>query len=142
MDMNEPHIQNNKIKRFVADITEPEAWREVLSYVDRNGKFDFCICTHTLEDIANPVFVCSQIQKIAKSGFVATPSKYREVCRFESGAPYRGYFNHRWIFDVEGTTIKGYPKVNMIDYIKEFDQIADLSEEKSELSFWWQDSVC
>lgn len=81
MDFNIP--ENGKYKDgllvFVADITNPKHWKDVLEYVDKNGKFDFCICTHTLEDIMNPGFVCEQISKIAKEGYIATPSKHSEL---------------------------------------------------------------
>ena len=64
IDFNEPVTYMDKIMLFKCDITHPDSWKDVLQYVKDNGKFDFCICTHTLEDIMNPIFVCEQISKI------------------------------------------------------------------------------
>jgi hypothetical protein len=127
---------------FKCDITHPDSWAEVLSYVEENGKYDFCICSHTLEDIMNPVYVAEQIQKIAKEGYVAVPSKYRELSRFECGSTgYRGYIHHRWIFDMRDNIFIGYPKINYLDSTNVFDKIADMDEYKSDLSFYWKDKI-
>jgi hypothetical protein len=53
------------IMHFKCDITNPRDWSRVLEYIGKEGKYDFCICTHTLEDIMNPVFVSEQIAKIS-----------------------------------------------------------------------------
>lgn len=141
MDFNAPTIYNSKITYFKGDITHPDSWKDVLEYVKYNGKFDFCICTHTLEDIMNPVFVCEQISKIAYEGYVAVPSKYIELSRFESEHPYRGYIHHRWIFDIIDNKFIGYPKINYIDSTNIFDKIADSSYKKRDLSFYWKDNI-
>ena len=145
VDFNSPNFpQDNKllIKYFNMDITHPDSWLEILDYVKDNGKFDFCICTHTLEDIMNPVYVCEQIQKIAKGGYVAVPSKYRELSRFEIGQnSYRGYIHHRWIFDIKNNIFVGYPKINYLDCTDVFDTIADFDINKYDLSFFWKDNI-
>lgn len=139
MDFNEPIMHTNKITQFKCDITHPDSWTDVIQYVKDNDKFDFCICTHTLEDIMNPVFVCEQIQKISNEGYIAFPSKYRELYRFEGH--YRGYIHHRWIFDtVNNNNIIAYPKINYIEnYI--FDRIANISNDIQDLSFFWKNSI-
>ena len=53
-------------------------WEKVEEHVDQYGKFDFCLCSHTLEDIINPFYACKMIEKTCKSGFIAIPSKYIE----------------------------------------------------------------
>lgn len=138
MDFNEPVMNSNKITQFKCDITHPDSWSQVIQYVKDNGKFDFCICTHTLEDIMNPVFVCEQIQKISNEGYIAFPSKYRELSRFEGH--YRGYIHHRWIFDIVNDNIIAYPKINYIDS-DIFNDIADYNHNVSDLSFYWKDNI-
>jgi hypothetical protein len=136
VDFNDSCCSN--ILHFKCDITHPDSWIELLNYVNLNGKFDFCICTHTLEDIMNPVFVCEQIEKVAKEGYIAFPSKYRELSRIEGN--YRGYIHHRWIFTPKDDYILSFPKINYIeDQI--FDSIADSSNDKFDLSFYWKNNI-
>ncbi len=60
-------------------------------------EFDFVNCTHTLEDIRDPGFVISQMNRVAKSGFVSVPNRHQENSPVES-RNYLGYGHHRWIF--------------------------------------------
>jgi hypothetical protein len=138
VDFN-PIESNSSIRFFKCDITDIDSYHELNEYVEKNGKFDFCICSHTLEDIINPVFVTKQLAKLANGGFIAFPSKYRECARFEGN--YRGYIHHRWIFDVEGQSIMAYPKVNFIENDPFFDSIADLDENRKDLSFFWKNMI-
>jgi hypothetical protein len=133
---------NLKIQHFKCDITHPDSWNELLLYVEKNGKFDFCICTHTLEDIMNPVYVSEQIQKIAKEGYIAVPSKYRELSRFECrNNRYRGHIHHRWIFDIIDNIFVGFPKINYLDSTNIFDKISNFEDNKKDLSFFWKDTI-
>jgi len=127
------------IKHFKCDITNPRDWGVLLEYVSREGKYDFCICTHTLEDIINPVFVSEQIANIALAGYIAFPSKYRELAKFQGD--YRGYIHHRWIFTAKNNGIIGFPKIGFLENCKAFDSIADLADNKSDLSFYWKDTI-
>ena len=140
IDFNLLEINKTNIIHFNCDITHPDSYKEVFEYIEKNGKFDFCICTHTLEDIINPVFVCEQICKISKEGFISFPSKFRELCRCVGN--YRGYIHHRWIFKVSNNNeIIGYPKINMIENNTSFDKIANFSDNIKDLSFYWKDSI-
>lgn len=137
---------------FQCDITDPNAWHSVLAHVEISGKWDFCICTHTLEDIMNPVFVCRQMEKIASAGYIAFPSKYRELSRFvELNQPFRGYMHHRWIFTIKNyqnaienenndAQVIGFPKINYIE-APCFDVVQDMNEDKKDLSFYWKKHI-
>jgi len=141
IDFNNLEVNNTNIKHFNCDITHPNSYNEILNYVKENGKFDFCICTHTLEDIMNPVYVCEQICKISNEGYISFPSKFRELSRFEGGN-YRGYIHHRWIFKVkDNSRIIAYPKINLIENNPLFDKIANFSENIKDLSFYWTKTI-
>ena len=140
---------------FVADITNPNQWSEILSFVEKNGKFDFCICCHTLEDIMNPGFVCEQISKISKEGYIATPSKHNELSIFEAYYlvknkynpetiicyGHKGYMHHRWIFAINNNTLIGFPKIGYLETSKIFDIIASTEQNIADLSFFWKDNI-
>jgi hypothetical protein len=111
IDIREPL---NKTKHtFVGNIDEPEIWEDVLKHVAKHGQWDYAICTHTLEDIHNPVYVTKQIEKIAKKGLIVEPSKFRELLRFSGN--FRGFIHHNWIFDVRDGELIALPKINYIE---------------------------
>lgn len=127
---------------FNGDINEHHVWDNIISYVEKHGKFDFCVCTHTLEDIRNPFFVCNQMAMIAKAGYIAVPSKYLELARFENGPDgYRGHIHHRWIFDVRNDRLIGYPKLSFLESASFPDKIASTESGKKDLSLYWKDSI-
>ena len=113
VDLREVNHQN--VKHFKGNINDPSLWEQIKQYVEVRGKYDYCICTHTLEDIAFPSFVASQIQGIAHEGIITTPSKYRECCRFELDNLIRGYIHHRWIMTIKDNSILAFPKLNLIE---------------------------
>jgi hypothetical protein len=140
VDFNAPDNLPNYITHYQCDITHPDSWKKILEDVNKNEKFDFCICTHTLEDIMNPGFVCEQMSKISRAGYIAVPSKHRELSRFEYSC-YRGYIHHRWIFTIHDNKCIGFPKINYIDSVNTFDAVADISPSKYDLSFYWKGEI-
>ena len=138
VDLNEASLIDTT--HFRGDINNIHVWDGVLDYVAKNGKFDFCICTHTLEDISNPIFVVNMLSKIANEGFVAVPSKYVESRR--NGGPCRGWLHHRWIFNNENEKVIAYPKLPSTEHLECLDQVAlEYGQHNSELSFFWE-GVC
>jgi FkbM family methyltransferase len=143
-DINPPEkdMSNRPVMIFKMNINDPYAWEEINNYVKNNGKFDFSICTHTLEDISNPKFVCKKLEEISKAGYIAVPSKYIELARFEDEQyKYRGYIHHRWIFSIENNKFIGYPKIPLLEHDTIYDSIASTNIETRDLSFYWQNSI-
>ena len=144
VDLVQPTEQNkllhNKIG-FFGNISHPSVWQRIKDDVAINGPFDFAICTHVLEDIASPGFACRAMTQFCKAGFIAMPSKYAELKRREG--PWRGYAHHRWIYDIYGDGILGYPKINALDYCFEFDEIGSKCnrETNEEIQMLWEDSI-
>lgn len=143
IDFNPPNLNNN-IKRYNFDITDYESWADIEKEVQRNGKYDFSICSHTLEDIIDPRMVVKKLQKISKAGFISIPSKYKEFARevefFENNSsPYRGYIHHRWIFTfLEGAFI-AFPKINFIEYLTQGDKL--VNSNYPDLNFYWENEI-
>jgi hypothetical protein len=146
-DINVPPsgTASKDIRFFQVDITHPVGWRRIRAHVEAFGKFDFSICSHTLEDVINPAFVAEQLSAISHGGYVATPSKYAELSRqVESPpalTPYRGYIHHRYIFTMHAGTMVGFPKINYIEYAPGFDEVGSYSAQREELSLFWRDKL-
>ncbi len=84
---------------FVGDINEIEIWDRIIT--QRKGKkFDFSICTQTLEDLRDPIFVIKQLKRISSMGYISTPNKHIEFSN-PTSSMWLGYAHHRWIFSVK-----------------------------------------
>jgi SAM-dependent methyltransferase len=67
--------------------------------------FDFAICRHTLEDIANPVFVCRELSRVSRAGYVETPHRVYESTKGVERHQWAGHYHHRWLVEMEGGKI-------------------------------------
>ena len=74
------------------NILDEKTWQEI-----EKNKFDFCICTHVLEDIRSPDFVINKINKNFRSGYISMPCKHTELSWVDTDK-FIGYHHHRWIF--------------------------------------------
>lgn len=132
-------------KEFIFDITDYDSWKPLEDYVEKNGKFGFSICSHTLEDITDPRMVAKKLSKIAKGGFVSFPSKYFEFTKnldeYQTAVgSYRGYIHHKWIFTFQEGKLYALPKANFteIDY---FNKYSNPRSDIFDLSFIWKDNL-
>lgn len=153
-DLQRPQFKTLK-PVFIVDIGNPLTWRNILDWVNLNGKFDFSICTQTLEHVANINCALNFLSRIAIRGFVSVPSKYTELkkgvsygdeglSRCNMNAHYRGFLPHRWIFTVRQNGISeevlwAFPKLNFIEYMNL--PWVDKWESSCELSFEWENSI-
>jgi hypothetical protein len=105
---NEPERFSREtwIERDVCD-------REPFPFSDR--QIDFAICSHTLEDVRDPVWVCSELIRVAKAGYVEVPSRLEEQSWGVNG-PFVGWSHHRWLIDVSDETIEFVAKLHSIHH--------------------------
>jgi hypothetical protein len=138
-DMQRPPEVPTHVAFFEVDLNMPCTWRPALEHVARHGKFDFSICSHTLEDLSCPKCAVQFLQGVSKAGYVALPSKYRE-CSRRGDSKFRGFIHHRWVFDVKGGRLVAYPKIPLLEYLPEADALAKMLDiyANKELSFKWQ----
>ena len=130
---------------FTGDMNLVPVWKEVFDHVNEHGKFNFAVCTGTLEDISSPKFVCDMLEQIAEEGYIAVPSKYVE-CRkhpdHPEEGPIRGWIHHRWIYNIEDGKFIGYPKLPFTEYLEYFDEIGKkFNGNNDELSFFWKEMI-
>lgn len=90
----EPRLSRAGVTVHHGDICSPVTWEPF-----KDDQFDFVNCTHTLEDIRDPMLVIQQMQRVARAGFVAVPSRHIEFTSIESSS-YLGFGHHRWVFHV------------------------------------------
>ena len=128
-------IQKEGVKFFNFNIQNKDTWSELIYYVEENGKFDFSICSHTLEDVLTPVDLLNLLPKISKRGYIAVPSKYDEFS-FLWNNKYRGNAHHKQIIDVKDDMICIYPKYPFIEVYDESDEILKSSSGKELVVFW------
>lgn len=132
-------IDKSDVLQFNIDIEKTELWKPVFDYVETNGKFDFSICSHTLEDVFNPIDLILNLEKISKRGYIAIPSKYSEFTQHFDHL-YRGHGHHKQFFDIKSDALTIYPKFNWI----ETDKRSDLIKEKNgpnELTLIWEEKI-
>jgi hypothetical protein len=95
---------------IVGDVHDPALWREI-----RARRFGFCICSHVLEDIRDPVFVLAQLRETFSRGYIAVPNKHVEFNHIES-RHYVGYGHHRWIYTLTDDELRVVAKFPFASY--------------------------
>jgi len=128
-------IKEEGVKFFNFNIQNKDTWSELISYVEEHGKFDFSICSHTLEDVLTPVELLNLLPKISKRGYIAVPSKFDEFS-FLWDNKYRGNAHHKQIIDVKDDMICIYPKYPFIEVYDESDEILKSSLGRELVVFW------
>lgn len=101
----------------VGDICTHEAWHRFA-----DNEFDFVICSHTLEDVRDPIVVCAQMNRVGKAGYIETPSRFRECARSGADDVFPGWEHHRWLVDVVDRCLIFTPKMawtSLFDFLGE-----------------------
>lgn len=62
--------------------------------------FDFAICSHTLEDVRDPVWACAELARVARAGYVEVPSRLGEQAWGVQGS-WVGWGHHHWLVDID-----------------------------------------
>lgn len=96
--------------------------KEKLPFEDKS--FDFVLCRHMLEDMFNPFHVCEEMSRVAKAGYIETPSPIAELTRgVDGGAPqYRGYHHHRFIVWEWSGQLNFVSKYPVVEYLNADDE--------------------
>ena len=114
--------------------------------------FDFAVCSHLLEDVRDPLAVCRELCRVAKSGYIETPSRLREIYSKQrwftlkslfGSIPEIGFSHHRWFVEVDGLHLRFTPKTSAIvqdrrHYLTRGQIGRKLTEQESGLSFFWE----
>ena len=112
--------------------------REPWPFAD--GEIDFAVCSQTLEDVRDPVWVCSELVRVAKAGYVEVPSRLEEQSYGVHG-PWVGWSHHRWLIDVRGSSVQFVFKHHLL-HARESDHFpagfhTTLSPQERAQQLWW-----
>ncbi len=128
-------MDKEDVKFFNFNIQDKQTWGELLNYVEQHGKFDYSICSHTLEDVITPTELLDLLPKISNKGYIAIPSKFDEFS-FLWDNKYRGNAHHKQIIDVKDNTICIYPKYPFIEVFDESNKLLENNLGKELVVFW------
>jgi hypothetical protein len=126
-------------ERFSADtwVQRDVCDREPFPFAD--DAIDFAVCAHTLEDLRDPLWVCRELARVARSGYVEVPSRLEEQSVGVEG-PWVGWGHHRWLIEVEEERIEFVHKNHSVQadgnhFPAGFAE--RLSEEERVETLWW-----
>lgn len=118
--------------------------------------FDFSICSHTLEDVRDPIVITSELARVSKAGYIEVPSWAREIfikdrfwrLRMVAGrSPEIGFPHHRWLCELNDGELHFYQKdsnisLNRRNYISRSDLgRKKLAENEAGIGIFWTDTV-
>jgi hypothetical protein len=103
--------------------------------------FDFVVCSHTLEDIRDPLWVCSEMIRIGKAGYIEVPSRLVESCRGVESPGMVGYSHHRWLIEIENNRVQFLQKLGLIHSHWRFSLpasfVRSMSKKEAVQWLWW-----
>ncbi len=108
-----------------------------------DGQFDFSVCSHTLEDVRDPVFVCQELIRVSRAGYVEVPSRLEEQTYGFQG-PWVGWSHHRWLIDLDEDELTFVFKPHVL-HGRPSDQFPTsfrdgLNSRQRVLCLWWRGS--
>jgi SAM-dependent methyltransferase len=83
------------------------------SFPFADKQFDFVICSHTLEDVRDPLWVCSEIIRVGNRGYIEIPSRLAESSRGIEPNQV-GWSHHRWLVEIDPPEVRFLMKYHMI----------------------------
>ena len=112
--------ENDRIVSESNWITMDFSYAEPLPFEDKS--VDFVVCSHTLEDLNNPIWLCKEINRVAKRGYIEVPSRLIESMKgLELSKPlndlYTGYYHHKWFVELINDEVVFTHKNPLINFL-------------------------
>ncbi len=86
-------------ERFTADTWVQRDICATAPWPFDDDEFDLVVCSHTLEDVRDPVRVCEELVRVARAGYVEVPAPVNELTYGLHG-PWVGWSHHHWITEL------------------------------------------
>ena len=71
----------------------------------RDHQFDVAVCVMTLADLRDPIWVCHELTRVARRGYVEVPTIVAELLQHgddDAGGQHLGLAHRRWFVQMEG----------------------------------------
>jgi hypothetical protein len=115
---------------------------EPLPFADKS--VHYLICSHTLEDLRDPIRLCKEINRVARRGYIEVPSRRMESIRNLEHPGYPGYYHHHWLVEIDDRTITFRFKTPLMcsswKYTFPRSYVRQLSAEDRVAYMFWEDS--
>ena len=116
--------------------------KDPLPFEDKS--IDFVVCSHTLEDVRDPIFLCAELNRVARAGYIETPSINAELTFGIESKRYAGWYHHRWLVEMAGQRITFRHKPHLVhaDWRYHFPKRLARSMTTAQRVTWmlWEDS--
>jgi ubiquinone/menaquinone biosynthesis C-methylase UbiE len=134
-----------KSKLLAKKFVQLDVTKQKLPFNDK--EYDFCLCTHTLEDLYNPFLLIDEMSRVAKRGFISTPSMGQDMeyshfnlTDWKTGQRrVPGIAHHKWFFYEKKGIIQIIPKNYPILYSSKFHITKWLGD--SEFQYFWEEKI-
>jgi hypothetical protein len=139
-----PASQGGEVEHFTEKtwIVRDLCDRAPFPFADKS--LDFVICSQTLEDLRDPLWVCSEMVRVGKRGYLEVPSRAAESSRGWEHPHMAGLSHHRWLIDIEGSHLRFLMKPHLIHthwrYSLPESYFQQLSEEQRNQWLFWEGS--
>lgn len=114
---------------------------EPLPFADNH--FDYVVCSHTLEDIRDPVWVCGEMARVSRAGYIEVPAREEEQTRGVHG-PFVGWSHHHWLCDIDPAGISFVLKPGVLHGLAELEHPRSHYEQMSPSdriqALFWRDT--
>jgi hypothetical protein len=106
-----------------------------------DGQFDFAVCSQTLEDVRDPVWVCAEMGRVARAGYIEVPSRLEEQAHGVHGE-WVGWSHHHWLVDVAPGRVDFVFKTGILadrpQYCLTLEEVESLPLAERVQTLWWE----
>ena len=104
--------------------------------------FDFSVCSHTLEDLRDPIAVCKELIRVSKAGYISCPTRAQEsnnkiLNRDKIENNLIGYSHHRWFVEIRNSVLTF---IHKNDFLYNNKKLIINEVGQKNLNFFWYDS--
>jgi hypothetical protein len=111
-----------------------------------DNQFDFATCSHLLEDVRDPVWICSELSRIAKAGYIEVPSRVLEQSLGVEHPSYSGFYHHRWLVSVNDGVLEFRHKPHLLHstrraIVAQVGILRRINPKHAITTLWWNGAI-